>query len=118
MLNVLACVTQEHDLRLVFLAGAVCLLACLTAFNLIARGRGATSPRDRWLWVTAAAVVTGSGVWATHFVAMLAYRPGLPLGYDVGLTVLSVAAAIALIWLGSPTRPSARGSPPAARPVP
>ena len=90
----------EHDTRLVVLAGLVCLLACYTAFNLMSRSRGAASRRDRWLWLTGAAVVAGGGVWATHFVAMLAYRPGMPLGYDLGLTMLSMAAAVAIIWLG------------------
>ncbi len=64
------------------------------------RGRGAPSPRARGLWVTAAALVSGSGVWATHFVAMLAYRPDLPVGYNLDLTVLSVVIAVAIIWLG------------------
>jgi signal transduction histidine kinase len=100
MPNVLTCLAQEHDPRLVVLAGLVCLFACYTAFNLLSRSRGADSRGDQWLWLTGAAVVAGCGVWATHFIAMLAYRPGLPLGYDLGLTMLSVAAAAAIIWLG------------------
>ena len=100
MLRVVACVTQEHDLRLVVLAGAVCLLACVTAFNLIARGDGASSVRGRRWWLAGAAAVSGCGVWATHFVAMLAYQPGLPIGYDLPTTTLSVAVAIAIVWLG------------------
>jgi signal transduction histidine kinase len=100
MPHVLACITQQHDIRLVLLAGLVCLLASLTAFNLAGRSRGASSRRHCWLWVTAAAIVSGSGVWATHFVAMLAYRPGVSIGYDFDLTLLSVGLAIAIIWLG------------------
>jgi NO-binding membrane sensor protein with MHYT domain len=82
------------------LAALVCLLACFTAFSLIAHGRNAASQRSRWLWITGAAIVTGSGVWATHFVAMLAYQPGLPLGYDVAMTIRSVVLAIAISWAG------------------
>jgi diguanylate cyclase len=100
MPHVLACVTQEHDVRLVLLAALVYLLACLTAFGLVARGRGAAATGHRWLWIAAAAIVSGCGVWATHFVAMLAYRPGLPLSYDVGLTMLSVGIAVAVIGCG------------------
>ena len=100
MSHILACVTQEHDIRLVLLAVLVCLLASLTAFKLIASGRDAAAARDRWMWTAAAAVVAGCGVWATHFVAMLAYRPGLPVGYDVALTVLSLAIAVAVIGCG------------------
>ena len=39
----------------------------------------------------------GSGIWATHFIAMLAYQPGMPVGYDVFLTVLSLLSASALM---------------------
>ena len=99
MLRVLACVTQEHDLRLVVLAGLICLFACYTAFSLIARAR-ASDGITGLKWRSAAAVVMGCGVWATHFVAMLAFRPSLPTGYDIGLTALSLAVAVAIIWLG------------------
>ena len=37
-------------------------------------------------WFAVAAVAAGSGIWATHFLAMLAFEPGLPSGYGVGLT--------------------------------
>jgi signal transduction histidine kinase len=100
MLRVLACVTQEHDLRLVVLAGFICLFACFTAVSLFARAGGATSSVHRWVWLGLAAAITGCGVWATHFVAMLAYQPGLPLGYDISLTVLSVMVAITLTGVG------------------
>jgi len=99
MLRVLACVTQEHDLRLVVLAGLICLFACYTAFSLIARARAADGITGL-KWRSAAAVVMGCGVWATHFVAMLAFRPSLPTGYDIGLTALSLAVVVAIIWLG------------------
>src|SRR5205823_3658627 len=38
----------------------------------------------------------GYGIWATHFVAMLAYEPGVPTGYGIVLTGLSLAAAMIL----------------------
>src|SRR3546814_177755 len=45
----------------------------------------------------------GSGVWATHFIAMLAYHTPLQAGYDVALSTLSAAIAIVLsgvaLWL-------------------
>ncbi|HSK40041.1 MAG TPA: MHYT domain-containing protein [Arenibaculum sp.] len=81
------------------LAVLICLFACLTGFNLLARAREATERGSR-VWRTVAALVTGCGVWATHFVAMLAFRPNLPLGYDVGLTALSIVIAVAVTWIG------------------
>ena len=44
--------------------------------------------------------MSGTGIWSTHFVAMLAYQPHLPIGYDLGLTLLSVAAAILITGAG------------------
>ena len=41
------------------------------------------------------------GIWATHFVAMLAFSPGIPSGYNIILTVLSLVAAILLTGVGT-----------------
>jgi signal transduction histidine kinase len=95
MLRVLACITQDHDWRLVILAGVICMFACFAAVSLLARA-ATTGGRPRLIWLATTAAVTGSGVWATHFVAMLAFRPNLPMGYDIGLTVLSVFVAVAV----------------------
>jgi signal transduction histidine kinase len=48
----------------------------------------------------AAAIVFGAGVWSTHFVAELAYDPGIPVGYDFSLTALSIVIAMTVTWLG------------------
>jgi diguanylate cyclase len=95
MHQVYACLMQQHDWRLVLVAGVTCLLASWTALSLARRGtRGARRACTAWLAV--AAVVTGCGIWATHFIAMLAFAAGLPVGYEPGLTVLSVLVAIAI----------------------
>src|SRR5262245_2790918 len=108
MFKVLTCLTVEHDWRLVGVAAVVCLLASLAAVNMFNRAR-ATAGKARAIWIVAAGVATGIGIWATHFVAMLAYEPGLPIAYDVTLTALSLVAAalitgsglsIAVIWSG------------------
>jgi diguanylate cyclase (GGDEF)-like protein/PAS domain S-box-containing protein len=46
-----------------------------------------------------AATVFGAGVWTTHFIAEVAYEPGVPITYDAGLTTLSFVAAIGAVWL-------------------
>jgi len=98
--RVLSCLTEEHDLRLVVLAGLLCLIACYTAFGLIARAQQSRAPRARLLWTVTSATVAGFGVWATHFVAMLAFETGLPLGYDLGATATSVVIAVAMMAAG------------------
>jgi signal transduction histidine kinase len=93
---VLRCIFQQHDLRLVVVAVILCVLSCVTALAMILRAQAAQTWRVRSLWLIAAGMVAGAGIWATHFVAMLAYDSGLPIAFDPGLTVLSVAVAMLL----------------------
>ncbi len=98
MLTVYDCIVNEHDLRLVLLAAAVCAFASFSAVNLLRHARRA---RHKQFWIGVAAVACGFGIWATHFIAMLAFSPGLPLGYNVILTTLSLLVAIAMTGLGT-----------------
>jgi signal transduction histidine kinase len=93
------CVTQQHDFRLVFLAGLICLFASYTACNVIARTRTRSQGYPA-AWLCVAAVVLGSGIWATHFIAMLAYRPSMPLGFDLDLTAVSALDAVVMSGIG------------------
>ncbi len=100
MIRVLGCIFEQHDLRLVVLAAGLCVFACVTALTMIARARAAEEQRTRLMWLAGAGAVAGSGIWATHFVAMLAYVTGMPIAFDAGLTVLSAAIAISLCAVG------------------
>src|SRR5580704_13904144 len=99
MFRVLNCLTTQHDWRLVVLAGVVCFLASLTAITLFNRARS-TIGRVRATWIVAAGAATGCGIWATHFLAMLAYQPGIPVAYDINLTILSLVAAATITMAG------------------
>jgi diguanylate cyclase (GGDEF)-like protein/PAS domain S-box-containing protein len=102
MLTVYKCISDEHDLRLVVLAAVVCSLATLTAFNLLHHVRR-TAGHLRTVWLCVSAIATGFGIWATHFIAMLAFSPGLPTGYNIALTITSLIAAVALTGIGLAT---------------
>jgi methyl-accepting chemotaxis protein len=99
MYRVLTCLGGEHDWRLVIVAGVVCFLASLTAISLFGRAR-ATESRGRIIWLLAAGAATGCGIWATHFIAMLAYSPGVSVAYDIALTTGSLLAAICVTGFG------------------
>ena len=99
MFRVLTCLTAEHELRLVALAGLICFLASFAAVCLL--HRAVASPgRARSIWIATAGAATGCGIWATHFIAMLAYDPGVVVGYGLALTILSLFAAIAITSVG------------------
>jgi len=86
--RVLGCLTDQHDYRLVLLAAAICAAASLTTFAIYSRvGEARHHARLNWLLLTG--VCSGSGIWATHFVAMLAYKPGVMVAYDATLTGVS-----------------------------
>jgi diguanylate cyclase (GGDEF)-like protein/PAS domain S-box-containing protein len=98
MLRIYSCVVHDHDYRLVIVAGIICLLAALTTFSILEQARSCTARRNAWLAL--AAFVSGTGIWATHFIAMLAYQPDIPIAYDLTLTMLSIAAAILITGAG------------------
>ncbi|WP_342725487.1 EAL domain-containing protein [Bradyrhizobium sp. B097] len=95
MFRVLTCLSGEHDWRLVLLAGLVCFAASIVAVNIFHRAI-ASQARTRLIWIAIAGAAIGYGIWATHFIAMLAYEPGVPTGYGIVLTGLSLVAAMML----------------------
>nr|WP_283807354.1 EAL domain-containing protein [Bradyrhizobium jicamae] len=60
----------------------------------------ASQARTRLIWIAIAGAAIGYGIWATHFIAMLAYEPGVSTGYGIALTALSLAAAMILTSCG------------------
>lgn len=89
-----------HDYHLVMLSVAVATLASFTALSLANRIR-ASAGRARNIWLAAAAVTLGGGIWSMHFVAMLAFSmPGMAINYDLLPTFASLAIAIAFTAAG------------------
>ena len=99
MLAVLTCIFVQHDLRLVAVAALICVIASSTAFGFHLRGLKAQGGL-RWAWLGLTGLVAGSGVWATHFLAMLAYQPTLRIAYDLAGTAASLLAAVLGMGLG------------------
>ncbi|MCK9908365.1 EAL domain-containing protein [Microbacteriaceae bacterium K1510] len=97
--KVVACLTSEHDWRLVGLAAILCFLAAITAIGLFRRAQ-VSEGRALFAWLGLDAVAAGFGIWATHFIAMLAYNPAINIGYDLTLTVLSFAIAAFITGMG------------------
>jgi diguanylate cyclase (GGDEF)-like protein len=95
MFRVFNCLATEHDWRLVLLAGVVCFSASLVAIHIFHRAV-ASQARTRRIWIAIAGGAIGYGIWATHFIAMLAYDPGVSTGYGFTLTALSLVAAMML----------------------
>ena len=99
MFQVYTCLTVDHDWRLVVLAGAVCFLASAVAISLFHRAQ-ATDGRTQLVWLSLDAAAAGWGIWATHFIAMLAYDPAIGAGYNLVLTVVSLLIAVLITGAG------------------
>ncbi|NIJ68651.1 bifunctional diguanylate cyclase/phosphodiesterase [Xanthomonas sp. 60] len=104
--------TGSYSQSLVVLSLLVAILASYTALDMAGRlttteGRGAR----RW-WLAGGAAAMGLGVWSMHFIGMLAFELPIPIGYDLAITLYSLAVSIGAsayaLWLVSlpqlPTR--------------
>jgi len=83
-----------YNPALVALSIVIAVFASYAALDLGARVRKPEAG-PRWAWGAGAAVAMGGGIWSMHFVGMLAFEMGMPAAYDLGLTVLSFAIAVA-----------------------
>ena len=95
LFDILFCIRDDHDIRYVGLAAAICLLSTITAVLMIRQTRTAAA-RARLGWAVSGGFATGFGIWATHFVAMLGYDPGIIIGYEVARTAGSLLIVLAI----------------------
>ena len=93
MLKVADCIVFDHDPRLVVLAAAICLLACLTYVGMLGRAIVAHG-YGRLAWATGGAVAFGTGVWATHFIALIGFRTTLEPEFALAPTLISFGIAV------------------------
>lgn len=85
----------EYDFALVVLSFFTAAMASSAALLIAWRVASDPGGRAKTLWLALGALTMGMGVWAMHFVAMLAMSLPLPMAYDVPITVVSVLPAIA-----------------------
>jgi two-component system, sensor histidine kinase and response regulator len=86
----------RYDLGLVALSYVVASLAAYTAIDLAGRvSEYRLEPRRAAAWLAGGAFAMGAGIWAMHFVAMLAYKLPIPVRYEPWTTFASMVAAIA-----------------------
>ena len=89
MINVLACITLEHNLGLVVLAAILCVAGTMTFVQLLRRAMG-SSGHTRTAWVVMSAFALDTTVWCTHFIALLAFHAEMPVMIDPLLTMVSL----------------------------
>ena len=81
--------TGRYDPSLVLVSVLVAIFASYTALSVAGRVKQAHGYASL-AWTAGGALAMGSGIWAMHFIGMLAFSLPIPLGYDVPLTLLSL----------------------------
>ncbi|WP_349999222.1 EAL domain-containing protein [Stenotrophomonas lacuserhaii] len=103
--------TGSYSQSLVFFSLLVAVLASYTALDMAGRLATAQGRVARW-WLAGGAAAMGLGIWSMHFIGMLAFKLPIPIGYDLAITVYSLAVSVGAsayaLWLVSrphlPTR--------------
>ena len=82
----------------------VAILASYTALEMTGR-LAASSGKTLYGWMTGGALAMGLGIWSMHFIGMLAFHLPIPVGYDLAITLYSLAASVGAsayaLWLVS-----------------
>jgi len=95
---------SQYDQLLVVISFVVAILASYTALNMAGRVVGSTGIAAR-VWLTGGGIAMGIGIWAMHFIGMLAMDVSMRLNYNLLLTALSMCIAIGAslfaLWLVS-----------------
>jgi len=93
-MNSMTALSVSYDYRLVALSVALAVFASYAALDLAGR---VTAARGwvRGVWLGAGAAAMGLGIWAMHYVGMLALIMPMPVSYHLPTVLLSLLAAIA-----------------------
>ncbi|MDF0731237.1 bifunctional diguanylate cyclase/phosphodiesterase [Pseudomonas entomophila] len=89
----------RHNPFLVLLAYLVACAACFATLDMAERQSHSEERTARRQWRVLGACCLASGIWAMHFISMLAFQAPLDVHYDMPLTALSLMIALLAAWL-------------------
>jgi NO-binding membrane sensor protein with MHYT domain len=92
-------VEPTYNFLLVALSYCVSVFGSYTSLQLIEGIRSQEKSSVMWL-IGAALALGGGAIWTMHFIGMLAYDMGMPVGYDPLITFASLIIAIIVVGIG------------------
>jgi len=98
-MRIVSCLVYQHNLWLVAVSVIICGLGSWTTVRLFQHARSQAGEATS-AWIFLGAVAAGATIWCTHFVDMLAYEPGVPVAFSLGLTALSLFVAVVMSAVG------------------
>ena len=90
---------QQHDPRLVVLSVVLAILASMMALHMAALARRASGTLPRQLALLTGAIALGGGIWAMHFIGMLAFALCARGRFDLGITLASMVPGVLASWV-------------------
>ena len=84
----------SYDPGLVILSVLVASIAAYAALLISDRLVTADTRRARWAWLATGSIAMGSGVWAMHFMGMLALSLPVSMSYSLPITLVSLGPAV------------------------
>src|SRR5271166_4148547 len=88
----------SYDYRLVGLSVLIAVLASYAALDLAGRVTAARG-RARPTWLIGGSVTMGLGIWAMHYIGMLALKLPVAVFYDWPTVLASLPAAMLASWV-------------------
>lgn len=86
---------SQYQSPLVIVSVLVAIFASYFAISLAETISKSSDNTARW-WIAGGALAMGTGIWAMHFIGMLAFRLPIPIGYDLMITLVSWALPVAV----------------------
>lgn len=90
----------RYDAGLVLTSILVAITASFIGLNLVRLAREYRPERPYILWLAPAIIALGCGIWAMHFLGMLAFHLPIPVSYRIDITAASLLPALVAAWIG------------------
>ena len=85
---------EVYSTPLIILSVLIAILSSFTAFGTSERQEHAITKKQDIAWNIFGSIAMGSGIWAMHFIGMLALSLSTPISYNIPITLISVVPAI------------------------
>jgi two-component system, sensor histidine kinase and response regulator len=97
-----------YDWWLVGVSVSIAILAAFVALSISSRLVAATSRQSRRAWISAGAITMGGGIWAMHFIGMLAFSLPCSIRYNQFGTLLSMIPGMLASGVANETKATVR----------
>lgn len=86
--------SESYSLALIIISILIAILSSFTAFGTAERQYNSSQRKHKIAWNLFGATSMGMGIWAMHFIGMLALSLPVSISYDIVTTIISVIPAI------------------------